>query len=317
MAGLLHGIVLRELCWETLIDEPHCWGVARPLTIMNGSNAVYVRKPGFEGLQAGEQAITIVGGTYDTTATKIDGGYVQGFKQYGVVDSAIGTTVTGTYFERCMLGDIFFDGAIGGEARRTQHYGNVGTVAIKARRADGINVVHPVMSNAGRRIGLFDFDASCQNSYAQRVSTASAMNLPEGITTGIGAVALESAGVWTPTVAGSRSAGSAFYSVREGTWRRIGKQVHVQAQVIWSAHTGSGNVLIDGLPPSLTPASFSPQRVGQTVVSGMPWTGPLLFAALTGAAAQIGVQQVASAGAVSLLPMAASGSVAINMVYDL
>ena len=55
-------------------------------------------------------------------------------------------------------------------------------------------------------------------------------------------------GQFTPSVMGSTSAGTGTYSTRWGSYTKIGRQVTVQLYVVWSAHTGTGNLKIGGLP---------------------------------------------------------------------
>lgn len=53
---------------------------------------------------------------------------------------------------------------------------------------------------------------------------------------------------FTPTVSGSTSAGVGSYSVREGSYYRIGKMVHFSLQLSWTGHTGTGDLRIGNLP---------------------------------------------------------------------
>jgi hypothetical protein len=55
-------------------------------------------------------------------------------------------------------------------------------------------------------------------------------------------------GNWTPTIAGGTTAGTASYAVQTGTYTKIGDLVHVQLFLIWSGHTGTGSMLLKGLP---------------------------------------------------------------------
>lgn len=50
------------------------------------------------------------------------------------------------------------------------------------------------------------------------------------------------------TVVGSATAGTATYSTRTLRWTRHGKLIHVAGTVEWTGHTGSGALLISGLP---------------------------------------------------------------------
>jgi hypothetical protein len=64
-------------------------------------------------------------------------------------------------------------------------------------------------------------------------------------------------GTWLPIIVGATSAGAATYTtVRFGTFYRVGNQVTLTASVAWSAHTGTGGILVIGLPfKPLTPVN--------------------------------------------------------------
>lgn len=55
-------------------------------------------------------------------------------------------------------------------------------------------------------------------------------------------------GTWTPVIVGSTSAGTGTYTTQTGRYTRIGRTVHFTAYVVWTAHTGTGNMYISGLP---------------------------------------------------------------------
>lgn len=59
-------------------------------------------------------------------------------------------------------------------------------------------------------------------------------------------------GSFTPTVEGTSIAGSGTYSQRVGLYARIGNLVFIDILLTWSAHTGTGNMIITGLPFSCT-----------------------------------------------------------------
>lgn len=59
----------------------------------------------------------------------------------------------------------------------------------------------------------------------------------------------ETFGTWTPTVVGYTSAGTATYTEsRIGIWIKHGTMVHIWFKVRWNAHTGTGGIIIKGLP---------------------------------------------------------------------
>ena len=62
-------------------------------------------------------------------------------------------------------------------------------------------------------------------------------------------------GTWTPTVIGSTLAGTATYSTQNARYTKIGNKVFIEFYVAWSSGTGTGNLLVSGLP--FTSASIS------------------------------------------------------------
>ncbi|MEA3013177.1 MAG: hypothetical protein QOD42_1722 [Sphingomonadales bacterium] len=61
-------------------------------------------------------------------------------------------------------------------------------------------------------------------------------------------------GSFTPTVSGTTAAGSGTYVLRRGFYSVIGKAVQFMAELEWSAHTGTGYMVVTGLP--LPPNAF-------------------------------------------------------------
>jgi hypothetical protein len=55
-------------------------------------------------------------------------------------------------------------------------------------------------------------------------------------------------GTFTPVLEGTTTAGTGTYSTQLGYYRKVGDIVHVWIAFIWSAHTGTGNVKVSGLP---------------------------------------------------------------------
>lgn len=55
-------------------------------------------------------------------------------------------------------------------------------------------------------------------------------------------------GTWTPTIIGTSSAGAGTYTTQTASYTRVGRQVTVTLSLAWSAHTGTGNMKISGLP---------------------------------------------------------------------
>jgi len=67
-------------------------------------------------------------------------------------------------------------------------------------------------------------------------------------------------GTFTPTVSGSTTAGTGTYTTRNGKYTKIGNTVYFLIDYILSAHTGTGDTLISGLPYAAG-ASYYPDIV--------------------------------------------------------
>jgi len=55
-------------------------------------------------------------------------------------------------------------------------------------------------------------------------------------------------GTWTPVISGSTVAGAGTYTVQNGRYTRIANLVFLSGSVTWTAHTGTGNMLLTNLP---------------------------------------------------------------------
>jgi hypothetical protein len=69
-------------------------------------------------------------------------------------------------------------------------------------------------------------------------------------TLGLGAASQQAyaEGTWTPVVIGTTTAGTGTYSFQIGRYTRIGRICHLSCQIGITAHTGTGNLEITGLP---------------------------------------------------------------------
>lgn len=77
-------------------------------------------------------------------------------------------------------------------------------------------------------------------------------------------------GTFTPTVQGTSTAGSGTYSTQTGRYTKVGRLVTVEIALAWSAHTGTGNMIVVGLP--FTAAVTSPAMI---VASGLTYPDQL------------------------------------------
>jgi hypothetical protein len=84
---------------------------------------------------------------------------------------------------------------------------------------------------------------------------------------------------WTPAIIGSTTAGTGTYSGRSGTYTKIGRMVYVRAEIEWTAHTGTGNMYINGLP--FTSSVSAGVSIGQFANITLT-AGNVLYAAVYG-----------------------------------
>lgn len=182
MSDMYKGIVLQQLCWDLVIDNPHSNNVTYPIIVQNGSNSVDIRHPALNSYTTG---IQIMGGQNSTVGVKITGGYIQSGTT-GILDQAIATRIEDTYFESNTAADIDLSGATNPEIRGTEHFGQSSNAyAIEATNTSGARIDNPLMGS-GNRLGLYDFGSSNTDCYEWHANTSSYMNLPVGVTSGLG-----------------------------------------------------------------------------------------------------------------------------------
>lgn len=70
-------------------------------------------------------------------------------------------------------------------------------------------------------------------------------------------------GTFTPTLAGTTVTGTGTYGIRSGSYTRVGNRVFFNLYMTWSAHSGTGNMKVTGLPftAAILDASTSPASV--------------------------------------------------------
>lgn len=118
--------------------------------------------------------------------------------------------------------------------------------------------------------------------------------------------------VFAPLVIGSTSNGTASYNTQLGVYEKIGNQVFVSINLQWNSHTGSGNLLISGMPlPASQDLIFASTVNLQNIVLPL---GSLTTIAQT---TQNGLSILATiAGSVNVpVVLSTSGSLRLTMNY--
>lgn len=103
-------------------------------------------------------------------------------------------------------------------------------------------------------------------------------------------------GSFTPVVTGSTTAGAGTYTLQTGNYVKVGKLVSFSLALVWTAHTGTGNLTITGLPFSA--ASNAPPC--SVTASDLTYSGQVA-AYVNGAV--ISMQQLSSNTAITSVPM--------------
>jgi len=181
-----NGIILRS-SFDIPVINPSISSTALPITVTAFSGGVKILNPNIDGEigTACTDGITINSTGGAVIGTIVDGGYVQGCTDVGILDSAIGTKVKDTYFEANTNADIYENAATDPYISGTQHFAGVGAVAIKGRNTTGARIEVPLMGNTARSTGLYDWDGTNTNSYEFHIVDAGSKNLPEGTVTGL------------------------------------------------------------------------------------------------------------------------------------
>jgi hypothetical protein len=114
-------------------------------------------------------------------------------------------------------------------------------------------------------------------------------------------------GTFTPVITGTTAAGVGTYSLQAGKYTKIGNAVLFNVDIAWTAHTGTGNLTITGLP-------FTN---GTMTIPLALYVSDLTFAAavyafVAGASATITLCTAATGAAATALPMDNSGRLALS-----
>jgi hypothetical protein len=124
------------------------------------------------------------------------------------------------------------------------------------------------------------------------------------------------AGTFTPTIKGTTSAGTGTYTTQIGRYTKIGDRVLFDIVIAWSAHTGSGNMRIAGLPYTPNSAVFNSCAIGQ--FTGISLTaGTYASAFVRDDATEIQLNELlVGGGASGVVAMDGSGGIFVSGSYE-
>jgi hypothetical protein len=121
-------------------------------------------------------------------------------------------------------------------------------------------------------------------------------------------------GTFSPTIIGTTTAGTGTYTVQLGRYQKIGNRVYIQLSLLWSAHTGTGNMGIGNLPFTSNGTSDN-GPVFSCYTNNLTITGQAFGAVLIG-----DIQAVIFAvndGASSLLALDTAAQLNANLFYEI
>jgi hypothetical protein len=116
-------------------------------------------------------------------------------------------------------------------------------------------------------------------------------------------------GTFTPTVVGTTTAGTGTYSAQQGSYTRVGNIVVFRINLTWTAHTGTGNIQINGLPWQV--ALTTPHTI---IGQNLTYTNTLV-ARSDGATSSIVLLTQSSGAAAAALAMDTAATVTIQGAY--
>lgn len=309
--SMANGIIYRSGSYGTVLDSPYMTSVNAPIQVVSNNSTLMIRSPQIDTFTT--IGIDVQTGSTHNIGVMVLGGYVQNGAT-GISVADIGTIVQGTYFEACTTADVsLVSGSSYFRGYATQHFGS-GVVAYKGRSADGAIIRDPCMGNGNRSTGLFDFDSSNTNCRAELTYESANINAPLGTTTGVNLNVSQS---FTPVVSGTSTAGTGTYTTQSGEYSVSGNRVSFSIHVTWTAHTGTGNTIVTGLPSTVGYVTFEPRRTFDVVIEGASYTGPKLTAYFDGnTTTEIAIAQVNTSGTSANIALPAAATLRITGCYD-
>jgi hypothetical protein len=129
-------------------------------------------------------------------------------------------------------------------------------------------------------------------------------------TLGLGSIAIATLTetTFTPVVEGITTPGAGTYTTQSGKTQRIGNTYNFQIDAVWTAHTGTGNIKITGLPIAAsgrTPVTI--YILGATITSGNVIQG-----FIANGSSEITLDQISITGVATPIAIPAAGTLIIS-----
>ena len=184
--------------------------------------------------------------------------------------------------------------------------------------------IRQARSGGSQNFGIL-FGTGNQGTVSERMRIDSSGHaiIPAGVTLGTSAGVYNAAntlddyetGTFTPVLVGLTSSGTGTYSIQQGRYTKIGNAVSFVVNLVWSAHTGTGNMQLNGLPftslsvNNTTPVTVRPDSITLSANSYLICSVPTNTSSVQIAQTVIGTVSG------QLVPIDTSGTLRISGVY--
>jgi hypothetical protein len=123
-------------------------------------------------------------------------------------------------------------------------------------------------------------------------------------------------GTFTPTIIGTSTAGVGVYTVQDAKYTKVGRLVTVEVDLGWSAHTGTGNMQITGLPFTTNATVFTSVTLGY--VDNIALTaGNIMTAYTSKSSTLINLNQTPTGGGATIgVPIDVAGRIMVSVTYS-
>lgn len=130
-------------------------------------------------------------------------------------------------------------------------------------------------------------------------------------------------GTYVPRLEGVTSTGTASYAVQQGRYTKVGNLVTITGYLSWTGHTGTGNMIMRGLPYTTTQsgtiyaslAAVGAMASGITLSSG--YTQFNMYYPTYGSNDYIEFYQTGSAASWTHVPVSAAGQIIWSFTYNI
>jgi len=124
-------------------------------------------------------------------------------------------------------------------------------------------------------------------------------------------------GTFTPIISGATTAGVGVYTTQVGRYTKIGRMVNFQLRVSWTAHTGTGGMIVDQLPFTASSVSNSQSSVTIGFFSNVALTASNVGTAFmqAGETSIALYQYPVGGGATSAVPIDSAADIMISGSY--